>query len=151
MLLVDTRDRPEKIKHITGYFDRHNIPYDRTKLYVGDYMRADNALVVIDRKQNILEMANNATQGHDRFKRELERLTAINGKMYILIEEDIKCLENVKKWVSPTKRDGTPYTRLQGETLYKILCSWQRKHNIEFVFCHKNATAKKILELLEVE
>ena len=71
--------------------------------------------------------------------------------MYILIEEDIKCLENVKKWVSPTKKDGTPYTRLQGETLYKILCSWQRKHNIEFVFCHKNATAKKILELLEVE
>ena len=151
MILVDTRDKPEKIKHIIGYFDRNGIPYDRTKLYVGDYMRADNALVVIDRKQNVLEIANNATQGHDRFKRELERLTAINGKMYILIEEDIKCLENVKKWVSPTKRDGTSYTKLQGETLYKILCSWQRKHNIEFVFCHKNATAKKILELLEVE
>lgn len=151
MILVDTRDKPEKIKHIIGYFDRNGIPYDRTKLYVGDYMRADNALVVIDRKQNVLEIANNATQGHDRFKRELERLTAINGKMYILIEEDIKSLENVKKWVSPTKRDGTPYTKLQGETLYKILYSWQRKHNIEFVFCHKNATAKKILELLEVE
>ena len=151
MILTDSREKTDKIKHITNYFDKHNIPYDRTKLYVGDYMRADNALVVIDRKQNVLEIANNATQGHDRFKRELERLTAINGKMYILIEEDIKCLENVKKWVSPTKKDGTPYTRLQGETLYKILSSWQRKHNIEYVFCHKNATPKKILELLEVK
>ncbi len=133
------------------YFENHGITFFRSKCLVGDYVNLDNPLVVIERKKNVLEIANNATQGHDRFKRELERLTAINGKMYILIEEDIKSLENVKKWVSPTKKDGTPYTRLQGETLYKILCSWQRKHNIEFVFCHKNATAKKILELLEVE
>ena len=89
MLLIDTRDKPDKIKHITDYLDRHKIPYDRTKLYIGDYQRADNPLVLIDRKQNLLEMANNATQGHERFKRELERLTAINGKMYILIEENL--------------------------------------------------------------
>ena len=96
-------------------------------------------------------MANNATQGHERFKRELERLTAINGKMYILIEENLNSLEDVQEWKSPVKRDGTPYTKLQGRTLYKIMLSWQHRHNIEFVFCHKNGTAKKILELLEVD
>lgn len=151
MLLIDTRDKPDKIKHITDYLDRNKIPYDRTKLYIGDYQRADNPLVLIDRKQNLLEMANNATQGHERFKRELERLTAINGKMYILIEENLDSLEDVQKWKSPVKKDGTPYTKLQGRTLYKIMLSWQHRHNIEFVFCHKNGTAKKILELLEVD
>ena len=50
MILTDSREKTDKIKHITNYFDKHNIPYDRTKLYVGDYMRADNALVVIDIK-----------------------------------------------------------------------------------------------------
>lgn len=151
MILIDTRDKIEKIKHITSYYDRNHIAYDRTKLYIGDYQRADNPLLLIDRKQNLVEVANNATQGHERFKRELERLKSIDAKMYILVEEKLDCLEDVQHWESPRKKDGSPYTKLQGSTLYKILASWQHRHNIEFVFCHKNGTARKILELLEVD
>ncbi len=51
----------------------------------------------------------------------------------------------------PVKKDGTPYVRMSGATLYKYMKSWQYKHNIEFVFCHKNGTPGKILELLEVD
>ena len=51
MILIDTRDKLDKIKHITNYFDRYGIAYDRTKLYIGDYQRAENPLVLIDRKQ----------------------------------------------------------------------------------------------------
>lgn len=151
MILIDTRDKIEKIKHITSYYDHNHIVYDRTKLYIGDYQRADNPLLLVDRKQNLVEVANNAAQGHARFKRELERLTAINGKMYILVEEKLDCLEDVQYWESPRKKDGSPYTKLEGSTLYKIMTSWQHRHNIEFVFCHKNGTARKILELLEVD
>lgn len=151
MILIDSREKQNKINHITGYFDRHNIAYDRTKLYIGDYMRADNGLLLIDRKQNLLEVAHNATQEHARFKRELERLSAVKGKMYILVEENIGSLENVAEWTSPVKKNGTPYTKIQGITLYRIMLAWQRRHNIEFIFCHKNGTPRKILELLEVK
>ena len=151
LILTDSREKKDKIKHITDYFDRNHIAYDRTKLYIGDYQRADNPLLLVDRKQNLIEIANNATKGHTRFKGELERLTAIGGKMYILVEEKMDSLEDVQNWESPRKKDGTPYTKLEGRTLYKILASWQHRHNIEFVFCHKNGTARKILELLEVD
>lgn len=151
MILIDTREKLDKIRHITGYFDKHGIPHDRTKLYIGDYQRADNPLLLIDRKQNLLEIATNIVNGHGRFKNELDRLTAIGAKMYILVEEKLDGIEAVVQWKSPVKKDGTPYVRMSGETLYKYMKSWQYRHNIEFVFCHKNGTPGKILELLEVD
>ena len=150
MILIDTRDKLDKIKHITNYFNKHGIAYDRTKLYIGDYQRAENPLILIDRKQNLLEIASNIVNDHNRFKRELERLDAIGGKMYILIEERYNSLEDIRDWKAPCKKDGTPYLKMSGQTLYKYMMSWKYKHNIEFVFCHKKDTAKKILELLEV-
>ena len=154
MILIDTREKTDKIKHITGYFDKHGIPHDRTKLYIGDYQRADNPLLLIDRKQNLMEIATNIVNDHGRFKRELDRLSAIGAKMCILVEEKpdgIEGIEDVAQWKSPVKKDGTPYVRMSGATLYKYMKSWQYKHNIEFVFCHKNGTPGKILELLEVD
>lgn len=149
MILIDSREKPEAVKRIKEYFERNKIKCDVNKLYVGDYQRADNALILIDRKQNVLELANNATQGHERFKRELCRLDDIGGKMYILVEEKLDKLEDIISWKSPAKRDGTPYTKLEGRTLYKILSSWQYKHNIEFIFCHKLSTGRIIAELLK--
>lgn len=151
MIFIDSREKPAAIKRTKEYFDKHNIDYAVTKLYVGDYQRADNGLLLIDRKQGVLELANNATQGHERFKRELCRLDGIKGKMYILVEENLSSLEDINDWISPTKRDGKPYTNLEGRTLYKILASWKYKHNIEFIFCHKNSTGKVIAELLGVK
>lgn len=150
MLLIDTREHKDKIQHIMREFRRRHIDCDRTKLYIGDYQRADNPLLVIDRKQNLLEIASNITQDHSRFKKELERLSAIDGKMYILIEEKLDSMEEVSLWRSPLKRDGTPYTRMSGPVLYKYMMSWKYKHDIEYVFCGKEETGGKILELLEI-
>lgn len=147
MIYADTREK--KNGHITKYFDKHNIKYMTKVVRTGDYINPDNPKVIIERKQNLLEIATNITQDHDRFKRELARLDNIDGKMYILIEEKIGSLEDVQKWVSPLKHDGTPYTKMTGNVLYKYMVSWQFKHNIEYIFCDKDKTAIKILELLE--
>lgn len=150
MLLIDTREHKDKIQHIMRELNRRHTAYDRTKLYIGDYQRADNPLLVIDRKQNLLEIASNIIQDHSRFKKELERLSAIDGKMYILVEEKLDCTEDVSLWKSPIRKDGTPYTRMSGSVLYKYMMSWKYKHNIEYVFCDKKETGRKILELLEI-
>jgi hypothetical protein len=116
-------------------------------MYVGDYCEIQNPLVLIDRKQDIQEIAANAIGGHKRFKEELDRLKQIGGKMYILIEQDkidgkpIVGLEDVILWVPP-------YGETMGERVYRILRHWSAQYNIEFVFCSKRQTGRKIIELL---
>ncbi|MFV0518415.1 MAG: ERCC4 domain-containing protein [Aminipila sp.] len=144
---IDSREKARAIKKILVDFDRRGIKYFVSKLYIGDYVNLENPLVLIDRKQNIAELAQNATSGHDRFKRELQRLDGIGGKMYILIEQDtidgkpIKALDDIILW-------APRYGQILGDRIYRVLKAWENKHNIEYVFCNKKNTGKEILRLL---
>ena len=144
---IDTREKARAIKDIITDFERYNIFYIHSKMYVGDYCDLNNPLIIIDRKQNIAEIAQNATSGHARFKRELERLDQIGGKMYLLITQNridgrtIEVLEDVMFWKS---EHGT----VNGLQIYRVLAAWKAKHNIEYVFCHKKEAGKEIIRLL---
>lgn len=144
---IDSREKPRAIKQILAEFDKQGIRCFVSKLYVGDYCAMQNPLLLIDRKQNIAEMAQNAASGHDRVKRELERLDEMGGRMVFLIEQSkigkqpIKSIEDIARW---TPERGI----VKGETVYKILASWQKKHNIAFVFCSKKNTGKEIIRIL---
>ena len=144
---VDSREKARAIEKIICEFQSQDIKYFISKMYIGDYCNHSNPLVLIDRKQNINEIAINAVSGHDRFKRELIRLDDIGGKMYILIEQDkidgkrIQSLEDVILWENK-------HGAVQGDRIYRILKSWQNKHNIEYMFCAKKDTGKRIIELL---
>lgn len=147
---IDSREKSRAIKKIIEEFEQQNVKYFVSKLYVGDYVNLEKPLVFIDRKQNIAEIAQNATSGHARVKRELERLKKIGGKMYFLIEQDrignkrIKSLEDIMLW---TPKYGT----INGVQIYRILRAWLAKYDIEYVFCSKRNTGKEILKLLSRE
>ena len=145
---IDTREKSRAIRKIVDEFDRQGIRYISSKMYVGDYCDLEHPLIIIDRKQNIAEIAQNATSGHDRFKRELMRLDEMGAKMYILIEQDridgkrIESIEDIMLW-------EPKYGQVMGMRIYRILYAWQHKHNIEYVFCSKRNTGKEIIRLLE--
>lgn len=147
---IDSREKSRAIKKIVAEFDRQDVKYFVSKLYVGDYINMERPLVIIDRKQNIAEIAQNATSDHKRMKRELERLDEMGAKMYFLIEQDtidgkpITCLEDVMLW-------EPKFGAIIGERVYRILRAWQHKHNVEYVFCSKRNTGKEILRLLGTE
>lgn len=149
VIQVDTREKARAIKPILDYFDRHEIKHITSKLYAGDYIDLENPLLIIDRKQNIREIATNATSGHDRLKRELEKLNEIGARMVFLIEQDsidgkrIESLEDIMLW-TPKKGQGT----VNGVTVYRILSAWRHKYPIEFEFCSKRSTGKRIVEIL---
>lgn len=147
---IDSREKSRAIKKIVAEFDRQDVKYFTSKLYVGDYINIERPLIIIDRKQNIAEIAQNATSGHKRVKNELKRLDEMGAKMYFLIEQDtingepIDGLEDIILW-------KPKFGEIIGERVYRILKAWEYKHNVEYVFCNKRDTGKEIIRLLGTE
>ena len=150
-LLIDTREKPQAIETILKQINEAGVKYERTKLLFGDYMDWNRPHIVIDRKQNIAELAKNCTCEHERFKSELERARMANSRLVILVEQNrykdrdrwihVETIEDLMLWTSP-------HTTIRGEKVYRVLRSWMFKYPIQVVFCDKRQTGKKILEII---
>lgn len=158
---IDSREKARAIKKIVAEFERQDVIYYTSKLYVGDYMSLDNPRLIIDRKQNLTEICSNVCQGHERFRNELMRAQEHGIKLVILIEHSsqIKSIDDVAKWENPrlNKRVRDKETGLwktvrtkamTGETLSKIMRTMERKYGCKFMFCSKEQTGKRIIEIL---
>ena len=150
-LLIDTREKPKAIKNIIKTLDEAGIQHESTKLLFGDYMDYNNPGLVIDRKQNIAELAKNCTVEAERFKRELERAQRANSRLVILVEQDSYTDRGTKQKVetiSDLMLWSSPHTEIRGEKVFRVLSGWINKYNISVEFCNKRDTGRKILEIL---
>ena len=160
---VDTREHKSEWERIQKQFDTLGVQYLRSKLYVGDYQSLDNPRLVIDRKKDLNELCGNVCQQHERFKAELIRAMQQNIKSVILVEhgEDVKSLEDVYFWENPRKHEVIWKTvngkrvktvrsakAIDGMQLYKSLCTIRDRYNVDFEFCTKEETGKRIVEIL---
>lgn len=160
---VDTREHKAEWERIQKQFDDMGIKYFRSKMYVGDYQSLDNPRLVIDRKKNLQELCGNVCQQHERFKAELIRALQQNIKIVILVEhgEEVKTLEDVWFWENPRKHEirwktvnGKRVRTVQSEKavdgpqLYRSLKTIKDRYNVDFVFCTKEQTGQKIVEIL---
>lgn len=148
IIQIDTREKQKAIKKIIEEFDKQGIKHISSKLYVGDYVSLDNSKLVIDRKRNLQELCGNVCQGHKRFTAELIRAQESGIKVIILCEHggNIKTLGDVNKWINP--RLKTSPLAMSGPRLFKILYTMSKTYAVDFVFCNKSQTGKKIIELL---
>lgn len=145
---VDTREKARAIEGIIKEFDKQGVTHFSSKLYVGDYVNLENSFLVVDRKQNLLEVCSNVCQQHKRFVNEIKRAKAAGIKIIFLVEhgKNIKSLEDVKNWVNPRLKESP--LAVSGERLYKILSTLERRYGVEFRFCDKRNTGKRIIEIL---
>lgn len=145
---IDSREKARAIQKILAEFEKQDIKHFVSKLPVGDYISLDNPRFAIDRKQSLAEVAVNVGQDHARFKRELERAVEYGIKLIFLVEHggSIKTLEDVQNWVNPRLKEHP--LALTGPRLYKIMLTMQNKYGIEWHFCDKRCTGKRIIELL---
>lgn len=151
MLIIDSREKPKAIKTILAQVEEAGVPYMVSKLPIGDYMDFQRPELIIDRKQNIAEIAKNCTTDHRRFKAELERAKMVGSKLVILVEQNrykdrdkwirVDSIEDLMLWSSP-------HTTVRGEKVFRVLSAWCNKYDIEVMFCDKRQTGKKILEIL---
>ena len=144
MYWIDSREK--KNKNITDYFDRNHIEYEIRKLDTGDYMSSDNPFVSVDKKFGLGEIAGNlCSKDCSRFYREVRRAKENGIKLIFLIEEpNIKSLADVSSWQSK-------YSRISGNRLQAEMYRVGIAYNIQFEFCSKRSTGKRIVELLEVK
>lgn len=160
---VDTREHAKEWERIKGQFDTMGVQYFRSKMYVGDYQSLDNPRLVIDRKKDLQEICGNVCQQHERFKAELLRAKEQGIKLVILCEHgaDIKSLEDVYFWQNPRKyqirwktvngkrvKDVISAKAVDGNQLYKSLCTIRDRYGVSFMFCTKEETGQKIIEIL---
>ena len=145
---VDSREKARAITKILDTFHRANVSYLINKLPVGDYMSMDNPRLVIDRKQNLLELCSNVCQQHRRFRAEIERAVQCGIKLIILCEHGrgIQSLSDVLHWKNP-RLQYSPMA-MSGERLYKVLSAISIKYNVDFLFCDKRQTGNEIIRLL---
>lgn len=102
MVIVDSREK--KNSHILKYFITHDIDYIVQKMDVADYQIQGKDNLVIDKKQNLDELARNLTNrsDHARFWKEVRRAKARGIKLIILCEHggQIKDIKSVANWKS---------------------------------------------------
>lgn len=160
---IDSREKARAIKKIVQTFDKEGVKHFTSKLLVGDYMNLDNPRLIIDRKQNLSELCGNVCQQHERFKRELLKAMEAGIQLVILVEhgQDIRSLEDVFLWQNPRKHEVkwryvngkrekyvVSAKAVDGNQLYKLLCTIRDRYNVRFEFCEKKDTGKEIIRIL---
>lgn len=148
---IDTREKPKAIEKIIDYFQQNEIKYIRSKLYYGDYRIMESPLLVVDRKQNIAELAKNCTTDHKRFRAELERCKDVGGQLVILVEQNVYSDRGNKvrvKEISDLMLWSSPHTQIRGEQVFRVLASWCARFPVRVEFCEKRCTGKRIVEIL---
>ncbi len=163
---IDSREKARAIRKIIKTFDEQGIKHFSSKLLVGDYMSLDNPRLIIDRKQNLQELCGNVCQQHERFKRELLKAMDAGIQLVILVEHgaDIKSLEDVYFWKNPRKHEVcwrivngkrekyvVSAKAVDGNQLYKSLCTIRDRYHVRFEFCEKKDTGTRIAEILSEE
>lgn len=145
-VICDTREK--KNGHVLKCFEMMGVPYEVKKLDTADYKIDGKDDIVIDRKQNLEELARNLTNKSDksRFWKEVRRSFRDKTKMIVLCEHsrNITCIDDVANWHSK-------FSPVSGRSLMNEIYRVHIAYGIEFIFCSKADTGRKILELLEYD
>lgn len=146
ILYEDTRQKKGRHDNIKKYCDKNNIDLVRVKLDVGDYMIDLNGKVSVDTKTNLAELSKNLmnAKDHSRFWKEVRRAREQNIKLFVLVEHggQIKSIEDVAKWTDK-------YSGVSGRNLANEIYRVHIAYGVEFLFCDKRSTARRIVEILE--
>ena len=147
IILQDTREKVGHKNHILKYFEKHNIQVVRQKLNVGDYCIKGKDNVVIDLKQNILEIASNMFCDKVRFEKECIRAKNKNILLIFLIEEKFD-KDKLLKWKAPLNVKHKRFLNVHGWQIFNEIKRYIVLFGVKFRCCHKNSTGKTIVDIL---
>ena len=146
-IIEDSRQKPDKNKHIKQQLESLGYKVIRSKLLDGDYSWPTDQHICVDTKFGLQEVASNLTQDHERFKRECILAKDCGIQLVVLVQEPgIKILSDVCGWYN-WRRKKNPKA-VSGKQLYKIMATMTDRYGVAWVFCTRNTVGKRIVELL---
>ena len=147
-IVVDTREKPRAIVRIMKTFEVEGVEVIRMALPFGDYLDPDRPGIVIDRKQNLNEVALNLVQDRARFLREVDRANRSGWRLIVLVEHSnrIRSLEDVIRWNNPRLKVSP--LAVDGPRLFRIMHAMANHYGFEWQFCNKQSTGRRIIEIL---
>lgn len=132
---------------MAAYFSAHCDEWEVHKLDVGDYM-LEGGQITVDRKHSLDELARNLTnpKDHARFMKEVRRAKEQRLKLIVLCEcgGKVKTIPDVASWQSK-------HSPVSGRYLMERIYQTHISYGVEFLFCDKRSTPRRILELLGAE
>lgn len=145
MIICDTREKANQ--GILRYFEARRIPYIEQKLETGDYMDSEKMDTTVDRKKNLGELLKNmCSPDKSRFWREIRRSQKEGIRFIILCEHGgrYRTIKDVAQYKDK-------YSKVSGRELMERMYAAHIAYGVEFLFCDKRSTGRKIVELLGVD
>lgn len=95
------------------------------------------------------ELAGNFTQQHERFRSELERAKKAQIRVVVLCEHggQIRNIDDVAAWDNPRLKESPQ--AITGERMAKIMRTMSDRYGVEWQFCDKRQTGRRIIEILK--
>lgn len=147
VIIEDSRQRRGKHEKKRQYFLDHDVIVVRQQMKWGDYGLYPS--VVVDTKQDIIEVANNLCGGiteRTRFAEEMKGAKLAGIKLVFLIEDkrfdEISDLYDVKMKLHSGKV-------VRGEQLATSMSICEARYGCEFQFCSPDEAGYRIIEILE--
>ena len=147
VLLEDSRNQIGKHKNINAYFNSIGIRVIRSKILVGDYVIANDHGTSVDTKKDMIETSMDLFRDHRRFRDECQLAKDCEIRLVVLIEDNtVGNYDELLTWVNPQPNRSalTP----NGERCFKVMKAMEYTYGVEFQFCKKQDTGKRILEIL---
>lgn len=107
------------------------------KLDTGDYsISGEEKNISIERK-SLVDLFSTIGQGHDRFKRELERAEDMEFFAIVIEGSLSSCLNKTFP--------GSHYSRMKGHVVFSIMCTLLMKYGVLFFFTNGRAESKSLI------
>lgn len=147
VIVEDSRNQIGKHKNINAYLKSVGVRVLRSKMIVGDYTLPADQRICIDTKKDMVELSQNIFQDHKRFKAECELAKDCGIHLVVLIEDNtVGSYDELLQWTNPQPNRSalTP----NGERCFKVMKAMEYTYGVEFQFCKKTDTGKRILQIL---
>lgn len=145
VIIVDSDEKGEHRQRVIAQIESCGVKTYVNNLWVGDYLCTDNPKVIVDRKKDLEELAHNLFNRDDksRFWAEVRRANYLETKLIFLCEHggNYRTIEDVANWKGK-------YSTVSGRDLMEKMYKVHISYGVDFLFCDKRNTGKRIVEIL---
>lgn len=149
ILIEDTRQKKNKHDNIKQYCEQEGIILYSLTLHTGDYMFGEFQQgkicpignVSVDTKADLGELCSDLTKDEMAFNKKYRKCFDDKIKLYVLTEQKVVSLRQLAKWQNP-------HSSINGRKLIDKIYRLKFMYGIEFLFCDKSETPKKIIDIL---